>query len=60
MATYTICPRLDGRGYDIRVVGINGSRQTMLGFKTEAEAEAWIDGDIWLDVGWALTLSRLP
>jgi hypothetical protein len=45
MASYTIKPRADGAGFDIGVVGSNGARQTMLGFKTEAEAEAWIAQD---------------
>ncbi len=42
MSTYTIIPVSDGSGFHIGVAGSNGARQTILGFKTEAEAEAWI------------------
>jgi hypothetical protein len=45
MTTYTIIPRPDQSGYDIAIVGTNGTHQTMLGFKTQAEAEAWIAQD---------------
>jgi hypothetical protein len=45
MASYIITPRTDGTGFDIGVVGSNGARQTMLGFKTKDEAEAWIAQD---------------
>jgi len=38
LASYTICARLDGPGYDIRIVGNNGIRQTMLGFTTHVLA----------------------
>jgi hypothetical protein len=55
LATYTICRRPEGPGFDIRIVGFNGSRQTMLGFKTAVEAEAWIDDDMRLDAGCSST-----
>ena len=45
MATYTVIPRRDGDGYDIRVVDAEGAYHTMLGFKTEADAMAWIVHD---------------
>ena len=45
MSTYTIIPRPDQSGYDIAIIGTNGARQTMLGFRTEVEAEAWIAQD---------------
>jgi len=45
MATYTLMPRRDGDGYDIRVVDADGAHHTMLGFKTEADATAWIVHD---------------
>ena len=45
MATYTIIPRSGGNGYDIGVVGADGVRQTMLGYKTEAAAQEWIAHD---------------
>jgi hypothetical protein len=42
MSTYTIIPINDGAGFHIGIAGTNGARQTILGFETEAEAEAWI------------------
>ena len=45
MATYTVIPRADQAGFDIAVISDNGVRQTMLGFKTEADAELWIEDD---------------
>ena len=45
MSTYTIIPRSDQSGYDIAIVGTDGVHQTMLGFKTHADAEAWIAQD---------------
>jgi hypothetical protein len=45
MATYTIIPHPDQSGFDIAIVGANGARQTMLGFSTEADAQAWIAQD---------------
>jgi hypothetical protein len=44
-STYTITPGADLTGFDIAVVTTDGSRHTMLGFKTMAEAEAWIEDD---------------
>lgn len=44
MTTYTIVPHGgDSTRFDIAIVGTNGTRQTMLGFETEADAEAWIE-----------------
>jgi hypothetical protein len=45
MATYTITPNSDGTGFNINIAGNDGARQTMLGFASEAEAEAWINQD---------------
>ena len=45
MTTYTIIPAQDGSGFNIGIAGSNGARQTMLGFASEAEAEAWINHD---------------
>ena len=45
MTTYTITARAAHDGYDIAIVGSDGARQTLLGFRTEAEAEAWIEQD---------------
>jgi hypothetical protein len=42
MTKYTIMPNGDGDGFNVGIAGSNGARQTMLGFKSEAEAEAWI------------------
>jgi hypothetical protein len=42
MSTYTVLPVNDGSGFNVGVAGNNGARQTILGFKSEAEAEAWI------------------
>jgi hypothetical protein len=55
MATYTVTPQANGRGFQILVVGTNGTRQTMLGFATEAEANEWIASDEALDAGWIWT-----
>jgi hypothetical protein len=49
MTQYIIVPNGDGTGFNIAVSGSNGARQTMLGFDTEAEAEAWIAQDKRLD-----------
>jgi hypothetical protein len=45
MATYTIIPRIDKMGFDIAIVSNSCVRQTLLGFNTEADAEAWIAQD---------------
>jgi hypothetical protein len=45
MTTYTIVPAGDGTGFHIGVAGSNGARQTMLGFTSKEEAEAWIIQD---------------
>ena len=45
MTTYAIAPRSDQTGFDVVVVADNGVRQTVLGFKTKAEAETWIEED---------------
>jgi hypothetical protein len=42
MTTYNIIPNSDGSGFNIGIAGNDGARQTMLGFESEAEAEAWI------------------
>lgn len=48
MATYTVIPKVDHTGFHVAIVGSNGVRQTMLGFETRADAEAWILRDKWL------------
>jgi hypothetical protein len=44
MAAYLISPGAE-RGFDIKIVGNDGTRQTMLGFPTREAAEAWIAED---------------
>jgi hypothetical protein len=51
MTTYTIIPAGDGTGFHIGVRGSDGARQTMLGFTSMAEAEAWILQDKRLNDG---------
>jgi hypothetical protein len=45
MTTYAVIPNGDGTGFNISIAGSDGTRQTMLGFESEAEAEAWIVQD---------------
>jgi hypothetical protein len=47
--TYTVIPKVDHTGFHVAIVGSNGVRQTILGFETRAEAEAWIWRDKRLD-----------
>ncbi|PPQ25918.1 hypothetical protein [Rhodopila globiformis] len=49
MAQYIILPAEDGSGFNIAVSGSDGARHTMLGFATEADAQAWIALDRRLD-----------
>jgi hypothetical protein len=44
MATYTLISRPAG-GYDIQIVGADGAHQTMVSFRTEADANVWITQD---------------
>jgi hypothetical protein len=50
MTIYSIVLHSDGIGFNIDIVGDNGVRQTMLGFTTEAEAQAWIGADQGRDI----------
>ena len=45
MTIYTIAPRADQTSFDVAVIGNIGTRQTILGFNTKSEAEAWIEED---------------
>ena len=45
MATYRIIPKADRTSFDVAVLGSDGARQTLLGFKTHADAQAWIAWD---------------
>jgi hypothetical protein len=42
---YQIATRADGAGFDVHIVTSSGVRQTVLGFVTEPEAQAWIAQD---------------
>jgi hypothetical protein len=42
---YQIATRADGTGFDVHIVTSGGVRQTVLGFVTEPEAQAWIAQD---------------
>jgi len=44
MAKYEIASETD-RGFNVKIVGDDGVRQTMLGFPTREAAEAWIVED---------------
>jgi len=44
MATYTLIPN-PGQAFHVAIVGNDGARQTLLGFETEADAQAWIARD---------------
>jgi hypothetical protein len=45
MTNYIIIPDSSGSGFNVGVMGADGARQTLLGFETEADAEAWIVQD---------------
>jgi hypothetical protein len=45
MSLYKISKHTGGNSYDVHVIDAQGTRQTMLGFRTEEEAEAWIVTD---------------
>ncbi len=45
MDKYHIAARADGTGFDVHIVTSSGVRQTVLGFVTEPEAQAWIAQD---------------
>jgi hypothetical protein len=42
MTIYSIVLHSDGIEFNIDIVGDDGVRQTMLGFTSEAQAQAWI------------------
>ena len=45
MVTYTIIPKVDETGFHVAIVGGDGTRQTLLGFETQADAQACIAWD---------------
>jgi hypothetical protein len=62
MTIYTVVPRVDRTGFHVAIQGSDGIRQTILGFETRVEAEAWIDQDKRLSAAqaaWQSTGSRL-
>lgn len=63
MSSYTIVPTVDRTGFHVAIQGSDGIRQTILGFETRVEAEAWIDHDKRLSgaqAPWEPTGSRMP
>ena len=60
MTTYTIIPTDNGASFNIGVAGSDGTRQTMLGFVSEAEAEEWINQDKRLNLASAGYASQAP
>jgi hypothetical protein len=42
---YEVSAHRGGSGFNVHIAGFDGARQTMLGFETEAAAEAWIATD---------------
>jgi hypothetical protein len=42
---YMIVDREDGAGYNVELIDAIGVHHTILGFETEAEAQAWIEQD---------------
>jgi hypothetical protein len=45
MITYTVIASVDETGFHVKIAGSEGNRQTILGFVTESEADAWIVND---------------
>jgi hypothetical protein len=44
MPTYTVIPQAD-QTFQVAIIGDDGARQKLLGFETQADAEAWIARD---------------
>jgi hypothetical protein len=45
MITYTVIASADETGFHVEIAGSEGNRQTILGFVTESDADAWIVND---------------
>jgi hypothetical protein len=45
MITYTVIASADRMDFHVKIAGSDGNRQTMLGFRTESDADAWIAND---------------
>jgi hypothetical protein len=54
MITYTVVPSADETGFHVKIEGSDGNRQTILGFVTESDADAWIAYNKRLTEGTAL------
>jgi hypothetical protein len=44
MTTYMVKAKVDGTGFNVEIAGV-GAHKTILGFPTEAAANAWIAQD---------------
>jgi hypothetical protein len=45
MITYTVIASADQTGFHVKIDGSDGNRQTILGFVTESDVDAWIASD---------------
>ena len=45
MITYRVIASADQTCFHVKIAGSDGNRQTMLGFRTEGAADAWIAND---------------
>jgi hypothetical protein len=54
MITYTVIASADETGFHVKIAGSEGNRQTILGFVTESDADAWIVNDKQLTADTAL------
>jgi hypothetical protein len=54
MITYAVIASADQTGFHVKIAGSDGDRQTILGFVTESDADAWIASDKRLTDGTAL------
>ena len=63
MTKYRFIPKVDQTAFDVAIVGNDGARQTLLGFETQADAEAWIVWDKRPSAGgdpWTSSYLRTP
>jgi hypothetical protein len=59
MITYTVVASANHTGFHVKIDGSDGNRQTILGFVTESDANAWIANDKRMTEGTALFVSRV-
>jgi hypothetical protein len=57
MITYTVIASADKTGFHVKIDGSEGNHQTILGFATESDADAWIANDKRQSEGSALFVS---